>query len=252
MSQQNVSVTEDPIRLRQAIQKLSALFGAHTHVPGDIALASAKIIVGNSSGVGAAVSSSGDVTNDNAGAFTIANDAVSNAKMANMAEERIKGRAVGAGTGDPVDLTPTEVLTIIKTVDGPGSGLDADLLDGMSSAAFAAAAHTHTLADITDDGTMAAQNANNVTITGGSISGITDLAIADGGTGAGTATAAFDALAPTTTQGDIIYHNGTDNVRLAKGTASQVLAMNSGATAPEWVDPASGSDVNAMCAAWMF
>lgn len=64
--------------------------------------------------------------------------------------------------------------------------------------------------------------------------GGTDVAIADGGTGAGTATAAFDALAPTTTEGDIIYHNGMDNVRLAKGTTKQSLKMNSGATAPEW------------------
>ena len=60
------------------------------------------------------------------------------------------------------------------------------------------------------------------------------LAITNGGTGQTTATAAFDALAPTTTQGDIMYHNGTDNVRLAKGTAGQALVINSGATAPEW------------------
>src|SRR3990167_5047141 len=60
------------------------------------------------------------------------------------------------------------------------------------------------------------------------------LGIGNGGTGQTTATPAFDALAPTTTQGDIIYHNGTDNVRLAKGTALQGLRMNSGATAPEW------------------
>lgn len=39
-------------------------------------------------------------------------------------------------------------------------------------------------------GTMAVQNANSVNITGGSITGITDLAIADGGTGASTATGA--------------------------------------------------------------
>lgn len=64
--------------------------------------------------------------------------------------------------------------------------------------------------------------------------GGTDVAIADGGTGQSTATAAFDALAPTTSQGDILYHNGTDNVRLAKGTAGQLLKINSGATAPEW------------------
>ena len=35
--------------------------------------------------------------------------------------------------------------------------------------------------------------------------------------------------------GDIMYHNGTDWVRLAKGTGGQTLKMNAGATAPEWV-----------------
>lgn len=43
---------------------------------------------------------------------------------------------------------------------------------------------TQTLSTISDAGTMASQNADSVAITGGSISGITDLAIADGGTGA--------------------------------------------------------------------
>jgi hypothetical protein len=37
-----------------------------------------------------------------------------------------------------------------------------------------------------------------------------------------------------TAAGDIMYHNGTNWVRLAKGTAFQALRMNSGATAPEW------------------
>jgi hypothetical protein len=60
------------------------------------------------------------------------------------------------------------------------------------------------------------------------------VAIANGGTGQTTATAAFDALAPTTTAGDTMYYNGTDVVRLPKGTAGQALVMNSGATAPEW------------------
>lgn len=39
-------------------------------------------------------------------------------------------------------------------------------------------------------GTIATQNANGVTITGGSVTGITDLAVADGGTGAGDAAGA--------------------------------------------------------------
>lgn len=81
---------------------------------------------------------------------------------------------------------------------------------------------------------------NTLTVAGSDVS-TGQVAIANGGTGQATATAGFDALAPTTTQGDIIYHNGSDNVRLAKGTATQVLTMNAGATAPEWADVAGGS-----------
>ena len=39
---------------------------------------------------------------------------------------------------------------------------------------------------------------------------------------------------PLTTEGDILYRDGSGDQRLAKGTAGQVLKMNSGATAPEW------------------
>jgi hypothetical protein len=50
------------------------------------------------------------------------------------------------------------------------------------------------------------------------------------------------ALNPETTLGDIAYRSSTANVktRLALGTANQVLAVNSGATAPEWVTFAAG------------
>ena len=45
-------------------------------------------------------------------------------------------------------------------------------------------------------------------------------------------------------QGDMLYYDGTDYVRLPKGTAGQVLEMNAGATAPEWDtdDGAAGGD----------
>lgn len=39
--------------------------------------------------------------------------------------------------------TPAELLAELKTVDGDGSGLDADTLDGNSSSAFAGASHHH-------------------------------------------------------------------------------------------------------------
>lgn len=61
------------------------------------------------------------------------------------------------------------------------------------------------------------------------------LAVGSGGTGQTGATAAFDALAPTTTQGDLIYHNGTDNVRLAKDTnATRYLSNTGGSNNPAW------------------
>ena len=40
--------------------------------------------------------------------------------------------------------------------------------------------------------------------------------------------------------GDTLYYNGTDYVRLPKGTAGQVLKVNSGATAPEWGEMVGG------------
>jgi hypothetical protein len=43
------------------------------------------------------------------------------------------------------------------------------------------------------------------------------------------------------TAGDIIYASSANTLAvLAKGTATQVVAMNSGATAPEWVDAPDG------------
>jgi hypothetical protein len=45
------------------------------------------------------------------------NDAVTNAKLANMAQNTIKGR-ITASTGDPEDLTAANVRTIINVADG--------------------------------------------------------------------------------------------------------------------------------------
>jgi len=41
--------------------------------------------------------------------------------------------------------------------------------------------------------------------------------------------------------GDIMYYNGTDWIRLVKGTADQVLTMNDGATAPNWEAASAGA-----------
>jgi hypothetical protein len=48
----------------------------------------------------------------------VANDSVTNALLANMAQSTIKGRAPGAGTGDPTDLTATQATAILNAMVG--------------------------------------------------------------------------------------------------------------------------------------
>lgn len=67
-------------------------------------------------------------------------------------------------------------------------------------------------------GSISTQDASNVSITGGSITGIADLAVVDGGTGAGTAAGARVNILPSLT-----------------GNASKVLAVNTGETDVAWV-----------------
>jgi hypothetical protein len=64
-----------------------------------------------------------------------------------------------------------------------------------------------------------------ISIAGSAITGT--VAIANGGTGQSTQTAAFDALSPTTTKGDLIVHNGTANIRIPVGADTYVLTADS-------------------------
>lgn len=308
---------------------------------------------------------------------TIASDTGDDATIAAASETdagvmtaAMKTKLDGIETGATADQTANEILTAIKTVDGTGSGLDADLLDGNEAAAFAAASHTHVSEDVTDAsvsgeadklvkfdggghiwlaaggsigtangdstsrlfggrieqsgqnggsgvrtavykdyisiagsdisnateirrgeiemlnasggsniltanastpgltdrtiylpddsctlvGDDTTQTLTNKTISGASntitdvslTSGVTGtLPIANGGTGQTGQMEAFDALAPTTTKGDLIVHNGTDNVRVAVGgTNGHVLTVDSGeAAGVKWAAAAAAGDV---------
>lgn len=100
---------------------------------------------------------------------------------------------------------------------------------------------------------------SSVAITGGSVSGITDLAVADGGTAASTAASARsnlglvigtdvqafhqrlqDIATVTYNQGDILYYNGSAIVDLAPGTSGQFLKTQGAGANPVW-DTASGT-----------
>ena len=106
-----------------------------------------------------------------------------------------------------------------------GTGITVDDSNNVSGVA-ALTATTVNIGNV--DTTLSRTGPGDIAVEGNAIfrAGGTDVPIADGGTGASTATAAFNALAPTTTQGDLIYHNGTGNVRLGPGTAGQVLRQS--------------------------
>lgn len=145
----------------------------------------------------------GDVTaSQNNNATTIANDAVTNAKAANMAVNTIKGR-ITAGTGDPEDLSAANVRTILNVENGANNYVhptQTAISESNANGKVLSAISVNTLGHVTSVGTktLASDDIPNLStdkLTSGT------LGVNRGGTGASTLTA-----------NNILVGNGTDAI----------------------------------------
>ena len=112
----------------------------HTHVATDITDFDTEVsnntsVVANTAKITNATHT-GDVTGSTA--LTIANNSVTNAKLTDVATQTIKGRTTAA-TGDPEDLTATQVRAIINVEDGATADQTKVDIDALNIAANTAA-----------------------------------------------------------------------------------------------------------------
>lgn len=178
---------------------------------------------------------------------TIATNTVSNSNLAQMPADTIKGNNTGS-TANASDLTVAQVNAILPVFTSSLNGLvpasgggTANFLraDGtwnpapgtVTSVGLAAPAiFTVTNSPVTSSGTLTLSYSGSA------------LPIANGGTNATTAAAAYNNLSPMTTTGDIEYEASAGvAARLPIGTSGQVLAVQSGL--PAWINPSQVGSV---------
>lgn len=131
--------------------------------------------------------------------------------------------------------TETQSNKSISLGSNTVTGTTAQFNTALSDNDFATLAGTETLTNKNlSSGTNTFPTFNqNTTGTASNVTGT--VAIANGGTGQTAKAAAFNALSPNTTQGDIAYFDGTNNVRLAKSaTATRYLANTGTSNSPAW------------------
>ena len=159
------------------------------------------------------------------------------------------GRTIGM-TGDvtwtsgsfngSANVTGTATLATVTAAKG-GTGQTSyavgDLLYASTSSALSKLADVATGNALISGGVGVAPSYGKIGLTT-HISGT--LAIGNGGTGQTTATAAFNALNPMTTTGDILYESSpTTAARLGIGSTGQVLTVSGGI--PAWVTPVTAA-----------
>jgi hypothetical protein len=133
-------------------------------------------------------------------------------------------------SGDPFTVAGTLVASGQVVSSGTLNVTGAFQLDatsGASGQALVSAGGSNT-PTWTTLGTMAAQNSTTVAITGGTITGITDLTVADGGTGASSITANSVILGNGTSalSGNLVAPSTSGNVLTSNGTTWTSAALN--------------------------
>lgn len=220
-------------------------------------LTNTHLLVGNGSNVATDVAASGDLTLANTGAFTFntVNGNVGTfgtASSTGTVTVNAKG-LVTAASNTAIQITESQVTNLVTDLAakqsttltnthilvGNGSNVATDVaMSGDINIANTGA--TSLVATSNTTLTSLANLATVGTITSGTWSGTT-IALNKGGTGQTTKAAAFDALSPMTTAGDIIYGGASGiGTRLATGTSVQVL--HGGAT-PSWSAVSLTADV---------
>ena len=130
------------------------------------------------------------------------------------------------------------LTNLVKAAVNGGTAASVGLASVAKSGAYSDLSGTPSL------GTISTQASSNVTITGGSITGITDLAIADGGTGASTVGGAVTALgldyASKNTVGTIVQRDGSGNFLAGTITASLTGNATTATTATTATNLAAG------------
>ncbi len=162
------------------------------------------------------------------------------------------GSYITALTGDVTASGPGSAAATLATVNlntgtfGSSTSIPTFTVNGKglitAASGNAVVAPAGTLSGTTLNSTVVSSSLTSVgTITSGTWNGTT-IAIANGGTGQTTPNAAFDALSPMTTAGDMIYENATPTAaRLAIGTTGQVLTVSGGL--PVWAAAAASTGI---------
>ena len=122
---ENLIKTEMVVEINRAVDVLNGVVDANNRVGvGSISVASNKVVIGNASGVGAAVTLSGDVTSATTGAITISAGSVEASMLETALADRIAYITV---TGADLASAGTGTITI-QAKDAAGNDVDANVL----------------------------------------------------------------------------------------------------------------------------